>query len=1376
MSVLWLTAPLFNQHLRECPDLVAGLRTVMYGGEAVDRSVADELMAGPWAPEQLFHAYGPTETTVFAATYRVRPDGPVTAQMPIGGPIANTELLVMDGGGGLCPLGAPGELWIGGPGVARGYWARPGLTAERFVPHPFSVEPGARVYRTGDLVRWRGGGDLEFLGRIDDQVKVRGLRIELGEIESVLVGHAGVASAVVMVREDGPGGKYLTAYCVPASAGGVLDEADVLAWCRAGLPSYMVPGALVVLDALPLTPNGKVAKKQLPAPEVSGSRGVYVAPRTGTEKAIARVWQEVLHLDQVGIHDNFFDLGGHSLMATAATNRIAEALRTDLPVRVLFEAPTVAELAVHLDGRSDLVPPLKPRAGEEPAPLSFAQRRLWFLDQLEPDSAEYVIPFGFRVRGSLDTAALETAFTGLVERHEALRTRFVVDATGEPRQVVDEAGPVHVTRWDVRNLDGASERADRARTLADTEALRPFKLDEGALVRVLLIQLADDDYQLLVTMHHIVSDGWSVGIVTEELRELYAAALEGRQPALPAVPVQYADFAQWQGEVLTEERVGNHLDFWRDKLAGLEPQAMPTDWPRPHTPSRTGASRDFSVPADLVFGLRTLASEHGASLYMVVLAAFQVLLSRWSGQHDVCVGSPVAGRNRPEVERVIGVFVNTLPMRADLSGDPTFHELLGQVRETAMQAYAHQDLPLERLVEEVAPERDMSRNPLFQSVLALQNVPGGPWSLPGVEVTPIEVQEAIPSFDLVFFLEEGQKGELRGRALYAVDLFEEATVTRLTEHFCAVLRSVCENPHTSVASIPLGSVLERRRLLTEFNDTRAPFSDGTTVSELVEARAAQAPDAVAVVSGQDRMTYAQMNARANQLAHHLRERGIGRGEWVPVCLPPGPELVVTLLGALKAGAAYVCLHPDYPRQRLEFMVRDMSARLILTEARLRDRLVGLCEELLLVDEDWARIAEGSAQHAQNPRPRAGAGDLMHMVYTSGSTGTPKGVMIEHRSVCRLIGSTPFNGLTPADNVTMHSNPSWDALTLEVWPTLAAGATLVVLPADSVLHAERLRSTVRNAGVSVLWLTAPLFNQHLRECPDLVAGLRTVMYGGEAVDRSVADELMAGPWAPEQLFHAYGPTETTVFAATYRVRPDGPVTAQMPIGGPIANTELLVMDGGGGLCPLGAPGELWIGGPGVARGYWARPGLTAERFVPHPFSVEPGARVYRTGDLVRWRGGGDLEFLGRIDDQVKVRGLRIELGEIESVLVGHAGVASAVVMVREDGPGGKYLTAYCVPASAGGVLDEADVLAWCRAGLPSYMVPGALVVLDALPLTPNGKVAKKQLPAPEVSGSRGVYVAPRTGTEKAIARVWQEVLHLDQVGIHDNFFDLGGHSL
>ncbi|MFF2900130.1 amino acid adenylation domain-containing protein [Streptomyces sp. NPDC057966] len=1336
------------------------LEYVLTGGDAL------RLPAGLRLPFRVVNNYGPTESTVVTTSAEVVTG---TAVPPIGRPVRGTFVYVVDRYGRPVPTGVPGELLVGGAGLARGYRGQPGQTAERFVTADVDGTP-RRVYRTGDRVRWLTDGQLEFLGRLDDQVKLRGHRIEPGEIEAVLLAGPDVAAATVVVREDAPGGKRLVAYVVPAAGATVRGEA-LRERLRRELPDFMVPSAFVALERLPLTPNGKVDRRELPAPEPRASGAGGPAPRTPVERVIAAAWSQVLGIEVTGVDENFFELGGHSLLATQVTSRLRDALGVEVPVRELFAAPTVAGLAAAVAelavggaaGTGRIVP--ADRTGG-PLPLSFAQQRLWFLDQLEPGRAEYVVPFALRVGGALDTDALDAALTRLLARHEILRTRFVADDDGEPAQIVDPPAPVHTTVHDLRHIAEPEERQEAARKLARAEAARPFDLAAGPLLRAHLVRLADEEAHLLLTVHHIACDGWSEPLMARELREGYRAATTGVPPEGAELPVQYADFSVWQRQQLTGDVLEEQLAYWKERLTGVEPLELPTDHRRPAGRPGGGDTVTFEVSAAVAAGLRKAARSGTASLYMVLLAVFQVLLVKYARQDDVTVGTPVAGRNRAETEDLIGFFVNTLVLRTDLSGDPAFTELLDRVKDTALGAYDHQDLPFERLVEELAPDRDPSRNPLFQTMFVLQNTPDEHgWSLPGLDVEPYTVTLPDAKFDLTLMMSEDADGGLRGTLEYRTDLFERDTVTRLAGHLGTLLETVAHEPAARLSRLCLLTAEERRRTVVEWNDTAAAFPDTATLHGLFEERAAQQPDTVAVEGPQGTLTYGQLNARANRIAHHLRIRyGVRPDMPVAVCLERGPDLVTALLGVLKAGAPYVPLDPDHPAERLAYMVRDTATPVVLTGSAHTGRLPSDVP-LLLLDEDTATLA---GEPTTDPRPTAAPHDLAYLIYTSGSTGRPKGVQVEHRSVVNLVHWTAREyGLEPGQRLALLAGVGFDAAAWELWLGLIHGATCCVTTETVRLTPHLLRDWLCEQRVHATFLSTPML-ESLAALPwPTDSTLDYVLTGG--------DRLRMGPSAklPFRVVNNYGPTETTVLATSTVVEPGDAVP---PIGRPIPNSLAFVVDQHGRPVPVGVPGELLIGGVPVARGYLGRPELTEEKFTAYE-AEGVSTRAYRTGDLVRWRADGQIEFLRRIDNQVKIRGNRIELGEVESTLLTHPGIGEVSVIVREDTPGDKRLVAYLV-ATGADAPSTADLHAHLGRFLPDYMIPAAFVTLERLPLTANGKVDRAALPVPDHQRPDlgREYTAPRNAVERTVTAVWQELLGIERVGVHDNFFQLGGHSL
>ncbi len=1369
VTATWISSAYFNSIVDTTPEVLSGLEQVMIGGEAV--SVAHVKRAQALYPGlRIVNGYGPSECTVFTSCYAVPADfdAPV---IPIGRPVGDRRVYLLDRYASPVPVGVAGELYVGGPAVARGYLNRPELTAERFVPDPLSGEPGARLYRSGDRVRWRAGGTLEFVGRTDQQVKVRGFRVEPGEVEGVLASHPRVREAAVVVRDDASGAKALVGYAAASEATG----AELRAWLRERMPEYMVPAAVVVLDALPLTPHGKTDRRALPAPELSGAAEAYVAPRTPTEEVLAGIWAEVLGVERVGVEESFFELGGHSLLATRLVSRVRGSFGVEIPLQAVFEAPTVAGLAARVEGllreggEGGEAPPLVPVPRDRPLPLSFAQQRLWFVDRLEPGSPAYNMPYPLRLRGALDARALERSLAEIVLRHEALRTRFDT-AGGEPVQVVDPAGPVALPLRDLRALPEAAREAE-VRRLVTEEALRPFDLARGPLLRALLVRLAEEEHALLFTLHHVVSDGWSMGVLTREVSEAYAAFTEGRAPALPELPVQYADYAAWQRGWLRGGTLERHLAWWRERLADAPPLLeIPTDRPRPPVPTERGASRTFRLDPGVSASLASLARAGGATPFMVLLAGFQLLLGRYAGEEDVVVGTPVAGRARAELEPLIGFFVNTLALRTDLGGDPTVRALLGRVREGVLGAFAHQEVPFERLVEELAPERSLAHTPLFQSVFALQNQERVELRMGALEAEPLDGGAETARFDLRLSMVEAEGG-MEGSLLYRSDLFDAATAERMVAHLGMLLAEMAADPDRPLSALPAATPAERERMLVEWNATAVAWPEGACVHELFAAQAARTPGAAAVVSGGEVLTYGELDRRTARLARRLRALGVGPDARVALLLERSAELPVGVLGILRAGAAYVPLDPGWPDERLARTLDDAGVPVLVTQAALAARVPSFAGRTVRLDADREALERESAEPLESG---AGPDTLAYVIYTSGSTGTPKGVLLEHRGLLNylrwfdrtVLGEEGFA-------LPLVSRVSFDAHVRQLFPPLLRGEAVWVLPETTVTDPAALLAEVSAhgrasfGGVPSLW-SAMLERVRSGEAPR-PEGLKAVLLGGEALSPELVERTFA-LFPGVALWNHYGPTEATVNTTVARVEPGRRVT----LGRPIANVRVYLLDRRGNPVPLGAAGELHVAGAGVSRGYLGRPDLTAEKYLPDPFSGEPGARLYRSGDRVRWRADGELEYLGRTDHQVKVRGFRIEPGEVEAALERHPGVREAAV-VAQDGPGGARLAGYVVPEDP--APTAAELREWLRERLPEYMVPGGLTVLDAFPLTPNGKVDRRALARMEAPAGDGeAHVAPRGATEEVLAGIFAEVLGVERVGAGDGFFERGGHSL
>ncbi|MBV9108645.1 MAG: amino acid adenylation domain-containing protein, partial [Gemmatimonadetes bacterium] len=1316
--------------------VLPGLRRAFVGGDAVAPDLLEEMRQAFPAAE-IHVLYGPTEAAIICSAHRLG-DERASRQM-VGRPLGNAALHVLEPGGSVAPAGMAGELCLGGRSVARGYLGRPSLTAERFVPDPFPAVPGARLYRTGDRVRRPASGELEFLGRTDRQVKVRGFRIEPGEIESALRRHPQVDDAVVAVAGEGDA-RRLAAWVVPSSLPGAPDAEALKAHLRGGLPDYMVPGAFAFLERFPLTPSGKVDRRALPAAGAAAETAVYVEPRTPTERAVAEVFGQVLGVERVGAADNFFSLGGHSLLAMHVWSHLEDRCGVGLPLRTLFEHPVVQALAAALDAApraeaADAAVRITPRPrntttevevrGERvrayTAPVSFSQQRLWMLDRMDPGRALYAVPLALRLRGPLDHAALQRALDALAERHESLRTVFRW-MEGGAMQVVLPRGALPVELVDLSSLDAnahglqgtgyrlqpatapmatlaesagcnlspvtcnLSPEAELRRRLAD-EAARPFDLEQGPLARVHLYRLDADHHVLLLNLHHVITDGWSTGVLLRDLAALYGAFSRG-EPSPPSAPgLQYADYSAWQREHLSGAAFDAQLAYWKEALADAPALLeLPGDRPRPPVWDGTGAAERFRLPREVADAAGALARAEGCTPFMVLLAALQALLGRYARQDDVVVGTPVANRARPETRDVVGCFVNTLALRAELSGDPGFRALLHRVREGAIGAFAHQEMPFERLVDELKVPRSAAHAPLFQVMFSLHAADDGTVALPGLRTEPVPVAGTQALFDLTLVLHPDGDG-MAGALEYATALFDRATALRMIGHLRTLLAAACAAPDTALSALPLLSASEVDAALRAWEGP-ALHSPPATIHARIARQAARTPDAVAVEDGARRVTYAELEERATRLARRLRALGVQPGRIAAVRAERSVDAVAAILAVLKTGGAYLPLDPAYPAERQAYMLADSGAALLLdgtgagAPAGYAGRVADLAEEMESAPGESADALEEPAVPCPlSPVPSPS--DLAYVIYTSGSTGRPKGVAVPHRALSAYVDAArQAYALTPADRFLQFAPLSFDSSVEELFAPLAVGATMVLRDEEMLASvdgfwraAERLSLTVASLPTA-FWHEVAAAMEHA--APPVPASLRVMILGGERAlpERVASWRRRVGGGV--RLINSYGPTETTVAATLHEVRADEPV---VPIGRPMPGYRVRVLDASLRPVPAGIPGELFIGGIGVARGYLGRPGATAERFVPDPFGAEPGARLYRTGDLVRWRAEttGVLEFLGRTDDQVKVRGFRIEPGEIESLLRRQPGVRDAVVAVREDEPGDRRLVAYLVPA-------------------------------------------------------------------------------------------------
>ncbi|MCA2703661.1 MAG: amino acid adenylation domain-containing protein [Microcystis sp. M038S2] len=1352
----------------------SSLRVVAVGGDAVLPETVNIWRQMVGKRVQCINVYGPTEASVTAIVHDLLDyQSEKINSVLIGRPIANTKAYILDQNLQPVPIGVKGELHLCGVRLARGYLNRPELTAEKFINNPFANAAFNRLYKTGDLARYLPDGNIECFGRIDNQVKIRGFRIELGEIEAVLNQNIDVQTSCVIIREDTPGDKYLVAYIV-AHYERIPMISELRQFLSSKLPLYMVPQAFVFLESLPLTTNRKVDRRALPAPDKIGNRrDQYVAPRNGIEEMLVQIWTEILKVEQVGIYDNFFEIGGHSLLATQLVSRIRSLFKIELPLRSLFGAATVAELA-HLIGQLQqqnltlTLPPILPRTKDTELPLSFAQQRLWFLDQLQPNSALYNIPMVLHFRGNLNQKALEQSLQEICDRHEVLRTNFVT-IDGQPTQVIQTTRET-ISVVDLQDLP-IHEQAEKTQQLKQKQATQPFDLAKESLIRITLVVLSETEHLLLVCMHHIISDGWSIEVLIHELTSLYNAYVQNQPANLAPLPIQYGDFALWQKQWLQGDVLQSQLNYWQNQLTAAPPLlSLPTDHPRPAVQSFVGTQQEFSLSPKLSQALTELSHQQGVTLFMTLLAAFDALLYRYTGSGDILVGTPIANRNRSEIEGLIGFFVNTLVMRTDLSDNPSFSQLLTRVREVTMDAYAHQDLPFEMLVEALQPERDLSHTPLFQVAFVLQNTPKSEIAMTGLTVTDLPPENTTAKFDLTLAMVNMDDG-LKGVWEYNTDLFDSSTIERLSWHFINLLEGIVANPQERISQLPLLTESETNQLLIEWNNTQVDYPEYKCIHQLFEEQVKRTPDAIAVVFDNQQLTYNELNCRANQLAHYLQKLGVKPKELVGICLERSLEMIVGLLAILKVGGAYVPIDPDYPQERISFMLQDTQVKILLTCESLETSLPNHQAIVVCLDKDWQQINQASQE---NLNSAVSADNLAYVIYTSGSTGKPKGVEVIHRSVNRLLLGVNYAHLDATQRFLQMAPIAFDASTFEIWGALLHGARCVIFTED-IPTATSLRNAIDKHGITILWLTAALFNTIIDNNSQALSGIKQLLIGGEALSAAhVHKALETLPLT--QIINGYGPTESTTFTCCYPIPTQLEATIKsIPIGCPISNTQVYILDNYLQPVPIGVVGELHIAGAGLAKGYLNRPELTQEKFIPNPLSNYPDSRLYKTGDLARYLPDGNIEYVGRIDNQVKIRGFRIELGEIEAVLSHNEMVQSSCVIVREDNPGEKQLVAYIVP-KLGVKLTSDDLRQFLSHKLPGYMVPSAFVLLEFLPLTANGKIDRRGLKAPSNTSDSDRFIEARNQLELNLVQIWSKVLKIDKISVQDNFFDLGGHSL
>ncbi len=1396
-----------QQQFLSAQQLPESLRLIILGGEKAYRDRYDTWAGLNGGRVKLLNTYGPTEGTIIATSFDPSGGFLHDHDFPIGTPLHNVNIYILDSSLKPLPVNVPGELYIAGIGVARGYLNQPILTDEKFLPSPFIA--GERMYRTGDRARWLRDGNLEYIGRVDSQVKVRGFRIETGEIETTIRQFEGVRDNAVIpypIQRLSAGAQTedhrLVGYLVVEGLE-TQDQAVMINhlkdYLRKKLPDYMIPSTFLFIEKIPLTPNGKVDRKNLPHPDIA-SRSLevsYLAPRNLLEKRLLTIWETLLGNDRIGVLDNFFELGGHSLLATQVVSRIKSDIGIDIPLRLIFEAPSISMLAQRIETENlgtgnrqdnEIIPyPIS----DKPIPLSFAQQRLWFLEQLEPGSSNYNLPESVIITGPVDVNLFEECINEIIQRHSSLRTVFA-EIDGAPVQIILPEMRIAITQHDCSYLP-PGEREISARDLALEEVKTPFNLTEGPLLRVHLIKLGLNETILLITMHHIVSDAWSTRVFVGEFVFLYKSKISGLAAQLPDLDIQYKDFAQWQRNWLAGEVLAEQVEYWKTKLGGLPGLLeLPTDRPRPPVQTFVGTYKTFSFSKEISQKITDMAKRHGVTNFMVLLAGFDTLLHRYTNQDGIAVGTPIANRNRAEIENLIGFFVNTLVIRSDFSEELTFVDLLDQIRENTLEAYAHQDLPFEMIVDAVQPQRNLSHSPIFQVMFAMQtqgsvvDAKNENSSDENFTIRPYEVHSETSKFDLTLFMMENE-GVFQGAWEFNTDLFEPSTIDRMIVHFTNLMSGILADPSQKIWEIPLIGPDEYKTLIHEWNETLTPIPDDKFAHQFFEDQVIQNRESIAVmeyeyfngglIPGKE-YTYQELNERANQLAHWLVEKGVGPGKLVGIFLHRSFDLVMAILGVLKAGGAYVPIDPIYPPDRVWYMLEDSQSVVVITSAILKNRLLQkqsdvFTQNFFCIDSEKEMLAHLPSKNLDTNLTRE---DLAYVIYTSGSTGNPKGTMVIHHGLTNYLSwclsAYPVHN---GQGSPVHSSISFDLTITSLYTPLISGKRVILLPEE--LGVEALGELLlADDNFSLVKITPA----HLHF---LGQQLETAVNHGETKSFIIGGENLLiehiqywRKYSPDSmLVNEYGPTETVVGCCVYTVPREQDFSGIIPIGKPIINTRLYVLDVHGQPVPIGVPGELYIGGYGVARGYLHQPELTQEKFLPDPFNPIPGSRMYKTGDLVKYLPDGNLVCLGRMDFQVKIRGFRVELGEIEALINKQDNIGDVCVWIHEDSVG-KRLVAYLVPGDHDQGINLDQLRTLIKEKLPDYMVPTAFVIMENLPLTPNGKIDRNRLPAPEFITPLEIYVAPRTAEEKLVASVWEEVLGITRIGARDSFFDLGGHSL
>lgn len=1410
VTVLQMTPSLLTL-MAEHPEFerCASLRRLVSGGEALTTRLAQRIREK--LNVELVNFYGPAEATVDTLYYVVQ-GGEQRETIPIGRPVDQTQAYLLDDWLTPVPEGEIGELYLAGDSIGRGYLNRPDLTAVRFLPDPFS-DSGMPMYRTGDLARRRSDGFIEYLGRVDFQVKVGGARIEIGEIEAVIQSVPGVQQAAVVLQsssgDDGVISPRLIAY-VTLKDDFLLSVPELKAYLKQFLPAFMIPSAIFQIENMPLNPSGKIDRKALERMTLPEQKPLSIAYRTAVEEKLAHIWSQVLGVQEIQLEDDFFELGGHSLAVIQILARILDEFQVELTIDQFFTNPTLSGMTNMIDDalvsiaaqnqmRDSSGQMSIPRAQRgQPLPVSYAQEQVWFIHNLAPDNLAYNYQILVHLQGELDCVALERTLSEIVRRHEIYRTTFqAID--GEPKQMIHPPWQVKVPIYDLSGLTKEAVEVEMERLLAEWFA-EPFDISRLPLTRWRLIRMGANEHYLVHMEHHLVHDGWSFGVLMKEIRAIYPTLASGGQPQLPELPAQFADYAVWQRQTMQGATLAKLLTYWKKRLEGSPAVLnLPMAQPRPRLKSYRGSSIQIDLPPELYAKAKNFARIHRATTFMTLLTVFKTLIYRYTGQTDILIASGFANRQRRELESMIGMIVNTVMLRTDLSGDPSFIQALERVRETVLEAASYQDLPFEKLVEVLQPKRDLSYNPIYQVVFSFHDSPIPELDLPKLHGSLVYRQNQSAKFDLnvVVIPREAQLLGLGNNGSdervimvweYDTDLFDRPTIERMIGHYIQLLKCFVEDPTQKLSEVNFLKQDELRLLLDDWNTTTHDYPRQATIHSIFEAQAAQTPQALALElarlqgaskeSGgwlkRERLTYAELNQHANQLAHYLVRLGVGRETIVSIFLERSIDLIVSLLAILKVGAAYAPLETDYPQERLAWMLNDLRSPVVITWSNLAERLPLSEARAICLDKEQQAIEDESSE---NPSIQCAAENLAYVMYTSGSTGRPKGVCITHRGVVRLVKGAQYAHFGP-DEVFLQFAPSgFDASTFEIWGSLLNGARLVVFPTQEAgASLAELGDVIRSYGVTTLWLTAGLFHQLVDYYPQVISNLRQLLAGGDVLSTAhIRKALQAAGNC--RVINGYGPTENTTFTTTFWVQDKSELNSTTPIGKPIDQTQVYILDRNLRPTPIGVPGELYAGGDGLARGYLRLPELTAERFIPHPFARKPGERLYRTGDWAKYRFDGTIEFLGRKDDQVKIRGFRIEPGEIEATLMEHPLVRQAALVVwKDEGSGEKRLAAY-VACEQGTHVTPQMLRAYLAERLPEYMLPAAVVILDELPLSANGKVDRKALPQPRFELRQlAIDERPLSSLEKAVLGIWAETLKIDRLGMEDNFFELGGHSL